>query len=105
MVDSYSITYHDHRYSDCERILLRGGATRLLAGQIILPATWHDVDETPKRRQGLLEQFRCEQPEGHILAGRRLDLLASCDTCDDVLFHLRDDDAYAVVHLTWRSSP
>jgi hypothetical protein len=96
----YHVQYFDGRYGALSPVLPDGG-TRLDAGRAILPSHWQDVSGTPEVRDGLSAELCRELPAGHVLAGRRTDVVARCRRCDDVLIPV-DDDAYAVVHLTWK---
>ena len=106
LLDSHLVEYHDDRYPAGERELhlLRDGAVVLRDGQLVLPSHWLDLTAEPDRGHGLLAQFEREVAADHTLKGKSLELLARCRICDDVMFHVRDDGGYAVVHLTWRSS-
>ncbi|GAA3441328.1 hypothetical protein [Planomonospora venezuelensis] len=38
----------------------------------------------------------------HPMVGQKVEAVACCGTCDDVLFKLLDRQGWAIVHLTWR---
>jgi hypothetical protein len=59
---------------------------------------WHTV--TPEVADRLIAELQREIGPGHDLAGRSVAVVRRCSGCDDVIFRI-DDDAFAVVHLTW----
>jgi hypothetical protein len=59
---------------------------------------WHTV--TPEVGDRLLAELQREIGPGHVLAGRSATVVRRCSSCDDVIFRI-DNDAFAVVHLTW----
>ncbi|GIF47350.1 hypothetical protein Afe04nite_18890 [Asanoa ferruginea] len=99
LIASHLVEYQDSRYR--EGLLLGDGGVIVGGDEIILPAHWQNLDTCADRRRALHAQFDREVAEAHALAGRSLDLVAACTVCDDVLFRIRDDAGYAVVHLTW----
>jgi hypothetical protein len=60
---------------------------------------WHPVDNADERR-GLLAEFECKLPQGHVLSGALVTAIGRRQDCDDVLFAL-EDGRVAIVHLTW----
>lgn len=47
-------------------------------------------------------EFRRELPPGHLLHGRRIELVAARERTDDVLFRHPDEPGrFTVIHLTW----
>ncbi len=59
---------------------------------------WHTV--TPEVADRLIAELQREIGPGHVLAGRGVAVIRRCSGCDDVIFRV-DDDAFAVVHLTY----
>jgi hypothetical protein len=59
---------------------------------------WRTV--TAEEADRLTAELQREIGAGHVLAGRRATVVRRCSGCDDVIFRV-DDDAFAVVHLTW----
>jgi hypothetical protein len=49
----------------------------------------------------LVAELERELDAWHALRGRALQAIARCSGCDDVIFRLAEDDAFAIVHLTW----
>jgi hypothetical protein len=65
-----------------------------------LPLGW--VQPDPKWSAALEAEFRRELPPGHLLYGRRVELVAAREGTDDVLFgHPDEPGRFTVVHLTW----
>lgn len=70
-----------------------------------LPEAWWDLRadgpvET-EQRDALQTELHLEVGAGHTLYGRSFSVIARSQERDDVLIAL-DDNAWAVVHLTWR---
>ena len=64
------------------------------------PPGW--VCPDPDWAAALDAEFRQELPPGHLLHGRRVELVAAREATDDVLFrHPDEPDRFTVVHLTW----
>ena len=65
-----------------------------------LPPGWCYPD--PDWAASLNAEFRRELPPGHLLQNRRVEMVATCDGTDDVLFqHLDEPGRFTVIHLTW----
>jgi hypothetical protein len=56
-------------------------------------------------RRGLVAEARREMTAGHELHGRIDTAIARCTGCDDVVFRLKTDTGFALVHLTWSGKP
>ena len=52
-------------------------------------------------RRQLTAECNRELGPGHELHGRIQTAVARCSACDDVVFRLKRDAGFAVVHLTW----
>jgi hypothetical protein len=59
---------------------------------------WHTVTAEVAGR--LTAELQREIAPGHVLAGRSATVVRRCSGCDDVIVRV-DNDAFAVVHLTW----
>ncbi len=65
-----------------------------------LPQGWVYPDR--EWSESLMVEFRRELPPGHLLHGRRVELIAAREGTDDVLFRHSDEPGrLTVVHLTW----
>lgn len=65
-----------------------------------LPAGWvvPDIEEAAR----LKAELDRELPPGHLLAGVAVEVFASADGIDDVLFRHRDEpDRFTIIHLSW----
>ncbi|MEV4184221.1 hypothetical protein AB0J28_22620 [Streptosporangium canum] len=67
-----------------------------------LPGTWHHLRDQERGR--MLESELAHEcgSNQHPMVGQRVEAVACCGTCDDVLFTLLDRQSWAIVHLTWR---
>ncbi len=65
-----------------------------------LPPGW--VYPEPDWAASILAEFHREMTPGHLLHGRRVELLAAREGNDDVLFgHVDEPGRFTVIHLTW----
>lgn len=65
-----------------------------------LPEGWFVSD--PKWASSLYAELQIELPEGHILYGKDVKVIAHREGTDDILcWHKDDNSHYTVVHLTW----
>jgi hypothetical protein len=58
---------------------------------------------TRENASALENEAQHEIGRGHSLKGLRLNALAKCEACDNVVFQA-SDETWAVVHLTWKGS-
>ncbi len=66
-----------------------------------LPAGWFPSDELQAR--SFHAELVREVPPGHLLRGRRVEVVAHRSATDDVLCrHLEEPGRFTVVHLSWR---
>jgi len=66
----------------------------------LLPEGWFVSD--PEWATSLYNELQKELPEGHILFGKNVSVIAHRDGTDDILCQHQDDsNHYTVVHLTW----
>lgn len=66
----------------------------------LLPGGWFYPDAEEAQR--LFSELQRELPPGHLLDGIAVDVFASADGIDDVLFRHRDHpDRFTVIHLSW----
>ncbi|HCT81764.1 MAG TPA: hypothetical protein DGG94_08380 [Micromonosporaceae bacterium] len=102
----HEIVYFDPRREEPDRNLpiLAGGRVKVLDGILHLPDYWCDVSTDPGQRHPLEARLRLEVSRKHVLKGKQTVVLARCGRCDDILVHLPDQRAYAIVHLTWSRS-
>lgn len=56
-------------------------------------------------RRNLVAEARREMTAGHELHGGIDTAIARCTGCDDVVFRLKADSGFALVHLTWSGKP
>lgn len=71
-----------------------------------LPGRWISLAEDDVTSQALgVELVRECGSREHSLYGAEVKALARCGVCDEVLYWLPQRNAWAVVHLTWRSDP
>lgn len=65
-----------------------------------LPPGW--VYPKPEWAASLMAEFRRELPPGHLLYGRRVELVAAREGTDDILLrHADEPDRFTVIHLSW----
>ena len=65
-----------------------------------LPEGWIYPDAEEAQR--LFSELQRELPPGHLLDGVAVNVFASADGIDDVLFRHRDHpDRFTVIHLSW----
>ncbi|GAA3000534.1 hypothetical protein [Streptosporangium longisporum] len=68
-----------------------------------LPGAWYYLKSDQGRRQVLESELVNEcGSDQHPMFGQRVEVVACCGTCDEVLFKLLDQQGWAIVHLTWR---
>jgi hypothetical protein len=65
-----------------------------------LPKGWFPTD--PKRAETFQAELQRELPNGHLLKGRTVLILAHREGTDDILCqHIDEPDRFIVVHLSW----
>ena len=65
-----------------------------------LPEGWFPTN--PKRAETFQAELQRELPNGHLLKGRTVLILAHCEGTDDILCqHIDEPDRFTVVHLSW----
>lgn len=75
--------------------------TSIFALEFIEPY-WNVLEMDENSIQTLLNEFKLELPDNHLLKGEKIDLVAKKTNNDDIVLEL-DDGRIAVVHLTWKS--
>lgn len=73
-----------------------------MVGSVQAPWVSLTASATQDQRRALVAECRRELARGHELYGRIETAVARCSGCDDVVFRLRGDTGFALVHLTWR---
>ncbi|KAB8172242.1 hypothetical protein [Microbispora catharanthi] len=68
-----------------------------------LPGAWSYLGDDQEQRRKLEAELVTEcGSDKHPMFGQRVEAVARCGTCDDVLLKLVDQPGWAIVHLTWR---
>ncbi|MFI6803270.1 hypothetical protein [Streptosporangium canum] len=68
-----------------------------------LPNAWYYLRDDQERCRVLEDELVNEcGSDRHPLFGQRVEAIARCETCDDVLFRILDQQSWVIVHLTWR---
>ena len=62
---------------------------------------WDAMEMEESGRQAIMKELTLEIHEGHVLYGKRLELIARNTTNDDLILEL-DDGSIAVTRLTWK---